>query len=135
MRRGLRPLYAPMYTHPIELAKLRCLSVLRQTVIVHMDNRERAEILTVMNMGNTAFWAIPCGPFSTPRMEAVVSSQKMVNFYQKTWRHITEKKACLHIIYTFEVFRIFSMHLSGEMRMKETIYLGDGELEERILTR
>lgn len=135
MRRGLRPPYAPMYTHPIELTKLSCLSVLRQTVIVHMDNRERDEILTVMNMGNTAFWAIPCGPFSIPRMEAVASSQKMVNFYHKTWRHITENKACLHIIYTFEAFRKFSMHLRGEMRMKERVYLRDGELEGRILTR
>jgi hypothetical protein len=69
-----------------------------------MDNRERAEILTVMNTGNTAFWAMPCGPFSTPRMEAVVTSQKLVKFYQKTWRHITDNRACLHIIYKNSLF-------------------------------
>jgi hypothetical protein len=56
-----------------------------------MDNRERAEILTVMNM---AFWAMPCGPFSALRMEAVVTSEKLVNFYQNTWRHITKNRAC-----------------------------------------
>jgi hypothetical protein len=113
MRRGLRPPYAPMCTHPIELATLQCLSVVRQTIIVNIDSRERAEILTVMNM---ALWAMPCGPFSTPRMEAVVSPQKLVNFYQKTWRHITDNRACLNTIYIFEASRTFSMHLSNEKR-------------------
>jgi hypothetical protein len=79
-----------------------------------MDNRERAEILTVMNMGNTAFWTMPRGPFSTPRMEAIVTSQKLVNFYQKTCCHITDNRACLHIIYIFETSRIFSVHLRDE---------------------
>jgi hypothetical protein len=67
-----------------------------------------------MNRGNTAFWAMPCGPFSSPRMEAVVTSQKLVNFYQKTWRHITNNRACLHTIYIFEASRIFSRHLRDE---------------------
>jgi hypothetical protein len=67
-----------------------------------------------MNMGNTAFWAMQCGPFPTPRREAVVTSQKLVNLYQKTRRHITENRACLQIIYIFEASRTFSTHLRDE---------------------
>jgi hypothetical protein len=70
-----------------------------------------------------------------PQDEAIISSQKLVNFYQKTWGHITDNRARLNLIlYTGGLQNIQHAFQGWKMRMKETGYLGNGELEGRILS-